>query len=143
MAKAEDVLNKLKELIEAQTSAKVERNMDAPEKIPPDGLIIIHDGDPGEPDITLGGFSNTYYSHDIEVEIYVQEGDAAQRDAKFDLLLQKIDTVLQAKPPLEGVVDGLLYGRPEITTEAVEGAAAIKTGTLIIEADYEAPTPLS
>ncbi|MCB9990683.1 MAG: hypothetical protein H6867_04810 [Rhodospirillales bacterium] len=143
MSKAEDVLNKLKELIEAQTSAKVERNMDAPEKIPTDGLIVIHDGDPGEPDITLGGFSNTYYSHAIEIEIYVQEGNATQRDAKFDLLLQQIDTVLQAKPPLEGVVDGLLYGRPEITTQAVEGGAAIKTGILVVQADYEAPTPIT
>lgn len=143
MSKAEDVLNKLKELIEAQTSAKVERNMDAPEKVPADGLIVIHDGDPGEPDITLGGFSNTYYSHNIEIEIYVQEGSAAQRDAKFDLLLQQIDTVLQAKPPLEGIADGLLYGRPEITTQAVEGGAAIKTGILIVQADYEAPTPIT
>jgi len=77
------------------------------------------------------------------VEIYAQAGDSAQRDIQFDLLLKQIDTVLQAKPPLEGTVDGLLYGRPKITTEAVEGGPAIKTGILIIQADYEAPTPLS
>jgi len=142
MSKTEDVLNKLKELLELQTDAKVERNSDAPEKIPADGLVIIHDGDPGEPDITLGGFSNTFYSHDIEVEIYAQTGDSAQRDARFDLLLKQIDTVLQAKPPLEGMVDGLLYGRPEIVTEAVEGGPAIKTGILIVQADYETTTPL-
>lgn len=143
MSKAEDILNKLKELIAQESAAKVERNSDAPEKIPAAGLVIIRDGDPGEPDITLGGFSNTYYSHDIEIEIYVQEGDSAQRDTKFDLLLQQIDTVLQAKPPLEGIADGLLYGRPEITTQAVEGGAAIKTGILIVQADYESATPIA
>lgn len=143
MSKTEDVLNKLKELLASGTGAKVERNSDAPERIPAGGLLIIHDGDPGEPDVTLGGFSNTYYSHDIELEIYVQEGDAAQRDTKFDLLLQQIDAVLQAKPPLEGVADGLLYGRPEITTQGIEGGAAIKTGLLIIQADYETASPLT
>ncbi len=53
MSKAEAILNKLKELIVQETSAKVERNLDTPEKIPADGLIVIHDGDPGEPDIIL------------------------------------------------------------------------------------------
>ena len=141
MSKAEDILNKLQELITQETSAKVERNLDTPEKIPADGLIVIHDGDPGEPDITLG-FSNTFYSHVIEIEIYVQEGNDAQRDTKFDLLLQQIGTALQANITLDDLAGGLIYGRPEITTQAVDGGATIKTGILLIQADYEAETPL-
>jgi hypothetical protein len=143
MSKAEDILNKLKELLAQNTGARVMRNSDAPEKIPDGGLVIIHDGDPGEPEATLGGFSNAYYSHAIELEIYVQEGDPAQRDARYDELLMQIDLVLQTYPRLEGLVDGFTYGRPELNTQGVEGAAAIKSGTMIIQADYEVESPLN
>ena len=38
----------------------------------------------------LGGFGNAYYQHAVEIEVYVEEGDAAARDAAFDALLQQI-----------------------------------------------------
>jgi hypothetical protein len=40
-------------------------------------------------------------------------------------------------------VFGLAYGRPEPAIEAVAGAPAIKTATLIVTVDYEADAPLS
>jgi hypothetical protein len=142
-SKAEQVLDALKALLEAIPDAVVERNSALPEKIPAAGLIILRDGDPGEPEQALGGFGTAYYQHAVEVEVYVDEGDAAARDAAFDNLLQQLGAVLEADPTLGGLAFGLTYGRPEPATEAVAGAPAIKSAMLTVTIDYETDTPLS
>src|ERR671910_774809 len=112
-SKAEQILDALKVLLETIPDAFVERNSVLPEKVPDGGLIILRDGDPGEPEQALGGFGSTYYQHAVEVEIYVEEGDAAARDAAFDTFLQQIGVALEADPTLGGLAFGLTYGRPE------------------------------
>ena len=142
-SKAEQVLGALKALLETVPGAVVERNSALPEKVPAGGLIILRDGDPGEPEQPLGGFGSTYYQHVVEVEVYVEHGDAAARDAAFDALLQQIGEALEADAILGGVAFGLTYGRPEPSIEAVAGAPAIKTATLTVTVDYESDAPLS
>jgi hypothetical protein len=61
--------------------------------VPAGGLIIVRDGDPDEPEQALGGFANAYCQHAVEIEVDVEEGDAAVRDAAFDDLLQQIGAV--------------------------------------------------
>ena len=114
-----------------------------PEKIPDGGLVIVRDGDLGEPEQALGGFGSVYYQHAVEIEVYVVEGDAAARDAAFDDLLQQIGVALEADPTLVGLAFGLTYGRPEPSIEAVAGAPAIKTATLTVTVDYETDAPTS
>jgi hypothetical protein len=114
-----------------------------PEKIPAGGLIILRDGDPGEPEQALGGFGSTYYQHAIDIEVYVEDGDAVARDAAFDDLLQQIGVALEADQTLGGLAFGLTYGRPEPSIEAVAGAPAIKTATLSVTVDYESDAPLA
>jgi hypothetical protein len=114
-----------------------------PEKIPDGGLIILRDGDPGEPEQALGGFGSTYYQHAVEIEVYVEEGDAAARDAAFDDLLQQIGAALEANPTLGDLVFGMTYGRPEPSIEAVAGAPAIKAARLTVIVDYYTDAPLA
>jgi len=83
-SKAEQMLDALKALLETIPDALVERNSVLPEKVPGGGLIIVRDGDPGEPEQALGGFGSTYYQPAVEVEVYVERGDAAARDAAFE-----------------------------------------------------------
>jgi len=142
-SKAEQVLDALKALLETSPDAIVERNSVLPEKIPAGGLVILRDGDPGEPEQALGGFGNAYYQHAVEIEVYVEGGDAAARDAAFDALLQQIGAALDSDPTLGSVAFGLTYGRPESTIEAVAGAPAIKSATLTVTVDYETDAPLS
>jgi hypothetical protein len=124
-------------------SATVERNSVLPEKVPNGGLVILRDGDPGEPEQALGGFGNAYYEHAVEIEVYVEEGDPAVRDAAFDALLQEIGVALETDPTLGGLTFGLTYGRPEPAIEAIAGAPAIKSATLTVTVDYETSAPLS
>jgi hypothetical protein len=142
-SKPEQVLDALKALLETVPDAVIQRNTVLPEKVPDGGLIILRDGDPGEPEEALGGFGSTYYQHAVEIEVYVEEGDAAARDAAFDDLLQQIGAALEADSALGGLAFGLTYGRPEPSIEAVAGAPAIKTATLTVTVDYESNAPLS
>ena len=142
-SKAEQVLDALKALLETVPDAVIQRNSVLPEKVPAGGLIILRDGDPGEPEQALGDFGSTYYQHAVEIEVYIEEGDAAARDAAFDALLQQIGVALEADPTLGGLVFGLSYGRPETSIEAVSGAPAIKSATLTATVDYESDAPLS
>jgi hypothetical protein len=137
------VLDAVKALLEMVPATQIEPNSALPERIPDSGLIILRDGDPGEPEQALGGFGSTYYQHAIEIEIYVEEGDAAARDAALDALLQQIGVVLEADPTLGGLVFGLTYGRPETSIEAVPGSPAIKSAMLTVTVDYETDAPLA
>jgi hypothetical protein len=142
-SKAEQVLASVRALLEAMPGATVERNSVLPEKVPNGGLIILRDGDPGEPEQALGGFGNAYYRHAVEIEVYVENGDAVARDAAFDDLLQQIGVALEADTTLGGLAFGLTYGRPEPAIEAVAGAPAIKSATLTVTVDYETNAPLA
>jgi hypothetical protein len=142
-SKAEQVLGALKGLLETLPDAVVERNSVLPEKIPDGGLVILRDGDPGEPEQALGGFGSTYYRHAVEIEVYVEEGDAMARDAAFNALLQHIGTALESDATLGSLAFGLTHGRPEPAIEAIAGAPAIKSATLTVTVDYETEAPLS
>lgn len=142
ISKTEQILGVLKSRLEAISDVTVERNSAVPEKIPAGGLIILRDGTADEPEQPLGGFGGVYCRQDVEIEVYVEDGDVPSRDTSFDILLQQIGTVLDADPTLGGLAFGLTYGRPEIDTEAVIGGPAIKAGTLIVAIEFEADTPL-
>jgi hypothetical protein len=142
-SKTELVLEGIKASLETVAGATVQRNSVLPEKIPPGGLIILRDGDPGDPEQALGGFGNAYYQHAVEIEVYVEEGDAAARDAAFDALHQQIGAVLEADPTLGDLAFGITYGRPEPAIEPIAGAPAIKSATLSVTIDYETDAPLA
>lgn len=142
VSKTEQILRRLKTRLETIAGATIERNSAVPEKIPSGGLLILRDGTPGEPEQSLGGFGSAYCRQDAEIEIYVENGDTAARDAAFDILLQEVGVVLDDDPTLGGLAFGMTFGRPEIDTEAVVGAPAIKAGTLIVTIEFEADTAL-
>ncbi len=141
-SRSEQVLIALVDRLRQLPDIGVERNSALPESIPDGGLVVVRDGDPGEPEQALGGFIPVYYRHAVELEIYAASGEQAIRDQTFDDLATAIGVALHADPTLGGLVFGITYGRPDVVTEAVEGGAAIKTGTITLVLDYEAPSPL-
>ncbi|MCP4541400.1 MAG: acyl-CoA transferase [Chloroflexi bacterium] len=141
-SKSEQILGAIKTLLHSVRPTGVVRNAAVPESVPDGGLIVVRDGDPGEPDMALGGFGNIYYSHAVEIEVYLEEGDNAARDASFDELVQAIGGVLESDPTLGGLAFGMTYGRPEIETQAVSGAAAIKAGVITLIVEYATSSPL-
>lgn len=142
-SKTESVLQSLATLIDAGTTAAFERNASVPEKIPPEGLVILRDGNPGVADEALGGFDPVYYEHETEIEIYVADGAQSGRDTLFDTIVTDIGTALSNNPDLSGAVYGITYSRPDVTVEIIPGSHAIKSGVIPLVLDYESQTPLT
>ena len=110
-----------------------------PERIPASGLLILRDGEPGEPEVTLSPLSY-HYQHRAEIEAVVQGAD---RDAAFDTLTASIGTALAADRTLSGLCDWVEAEAPRPVDLAVEGAASLKAATIAVVLHYATDDPLS
>ncbi len=75
--------------------ATVLRSEVLPERVPAGGLVILRDGEPGEPEVTLSPV-RYHWQHRAELEVVVQGKTSANRDAAFDVLTAAIGTALAA-----------------------------------------------
>ncbi len=124
------------------TGLSVLRNEPLPTKVPADGLIILRDGDPGEPEVTLSP-TRYHYQHRAEIEALVQHGDPAQRDTALDALLETLAQALDGQTSLGGLVDYLHIETPDFLSETVEGAPTIKAAVVPIILEYSTSNPLN
>ncbi len=108
-----------------------------PERVPAEGLLILRDGEPGEPEVTLSPLAY-HYQHRAEIEAVVQ---GTARDAAFDTLTASIGTAIAANRTLGGLCDWVEAEAPRPLDLPVEGAASLKTAfgaptTTGVEAPY-------
>ncbi len=111
-----------------------------PERIPATGLIILRDGKPGEPEVTLSPLTY-FYEHRAELEVVIQAG--VGRDALFDALSASIGTALAADRTLGGLCDWIEAEAPEPVDLPIEGAAALKAAVITVVLHYATPNPLA
>lgn len=109
-----------------------------PERVSAAGLLILCDGEPGEPEITLSPL-RYHYQHQAEIEAVVQE---ATRDADFDTLCASIGAVLAADRTLGGLCDRVEAEAPRPFALAVEGAASLKAAVIPVVRHYSTADPL-
>ena len=77
----ETILQALHALLQTQP-APVLRGEVLPERVPAAGLLILRDGDPGEPAVTLSPL-RYHYQHRAEIEAVVQTGtDVTRRSTR-------------------------------------------------------------
>ena len=110
-----------------------------PERVPADGLLILRDGEPGTPEVTLSPL-RYHYQHRAEIETVVQ-GDA--RDNDFDALTASIGTVLAADRTLGGLCDWVEAEAPRPVDLPVEGAASLKAAVIPVVLHYSTADPLA
>ncbi len=110
-----------------------------PERVPPDGLLILRDGEPGEPEVTLSPLTY-HYQHRAEVEAVVQGRD---RDAAFDALCAGIGTAIAADRTLGGLCDWIEAEAPRPVDLPVEGAASLKVAVIPVILHYSTADPLA
>lgn len=114
------------------------RNENLPERIPPEGLLILRDGDPGEPEVTLSPLTY-HFEHRAELEVILQGTD---RDARFDALCQSIAALLAADRTLGGLCDWIEAEAPRPVDLPIDGAAPLKAAVIPVVLHYSAPDPL-
>ena len=121
-------------------AALVLRDEVLPERIPAAGLIILRDGQPGEPEITLSPL-RYHYQHRAELEVVVQAG--SDRASAFDELIASIGTALEAERTLGGLCDWVEAEAPASVDLAVEGAAGLKAAVIPVVLHYSTADPLA
>ena len=109
-----------------------------PERIPTAGLLILRDGEPGEPEVTLSPLTY-HYQHRAEIEAVVQGTD---RDAAFDTLIASIGMALAADRTLGGLCDWVEAEAPQPVDLPVEGAASLKAAVIPVVLHYSTTDPL-
>jgi hypothetical protein len=138
----EQVLAAILQRLRAALPATVRRNEALPERVPAQGLVILRDGDPGDPDVTLNPRTE-FFSHRVELEVLMTQPAAGGGEAALDALVQGTAAALAPDPSLGGLAENLRLGLPEIGTLAIEGAAPILTARLMVTVEYLASDPLA
>jgi len=143
MSTRETAIAALFTALETITGPTVKRNEEIPHKIPSGGLLVLHDGDAGEPDIVLS--PTTYeYEHRTELDAAVQKGTASERDTAFDTLLASVSTAVNADTTLGGAVLLVRCEAPDMEQLGdIEGADDFKAATIPIILYYSTTDPLN
>jgi len=137
----ETILTALQTILQTIPNATVLRGEVLPERVPPGGLVILRDGEPGEPEVTLSPLQY-HYEHRAEAEVIVQGKTSANRDTAFDTLVQAIGTALAADRTLGGSCDWVEAQAPAPTDLAQEGAEGIKAAVVPVVLRYSTVDPL-
>ena len=111
-----------------------------PERIPTAGLIILRDGQPGEPEVTLSPL-RYHYQHRAELEVVVQTGTG--RASAFDTLIATIGTALETDRTLGGLCDWVEPEAPASIDLPIEGAACLKAAVITVVLHYTTTGPLA
>ena len=119
-------------------SATALRGEVLPERVPAAGLLILRDGEPGEPEVTLSPL-RYHYQHRAEIEAVVQ---GAARDTAFDTLTVSIGTALAGDRTLGGLCDWVEAEAPQPVDLPVDGAASLKAAVIPVILHYSVSDPL-
>jgi len=111
-----------------------------PERISTGGLIILRDGQPGDPEVTLSPL-RYHYQHRAELEVVVQAPNG--RATAFDDLIAAIGAALEADRTLGGHCDWVEPEAPASVDLPVEGAAALKAAVITVVLHYTTTGPLA
>jgi len=118
--------------------ASILRGEVLPERVPAGGLLILRDGEPAEPEVTLSPLAY-HYQHRAEIEAVVQGTD---RDVAFDTLTASIGAALAADRTLGGLCDWVEAEAPRPVDLPVEGAVSLKAAVIPVILHYTTADPL-
>jgi hypothetical protein len=140
-SRREAVLLALLAVLTTVPGASVERESAIPERVPQGGLIILRDGDPGKPEVTLSPLTY-HYDHAARLEVFVQAGQPAARAIALDGLLRAIGTALATDRSLGGSCEWLAWEAPAVEELPVTGGSPLKAATVIVTLSYSTSDPL-
>lgn len=141
-SKREQILAALFTALGGVLSPRLLRNENLPANVPQGGIMILRDGDPGEPEILLSP-PLYVYEHRAALEIVVEAGTAEARDTIYDDLMLAIGAVINGNRTLYGFCDYIEAEAPAPLDLAVEGAPGLKAAVLGIILHYALDDPLS
>lgn len=137
-SKAELALQAL-HLALTSASLTVDRNSPVPEDADAGPVIILHDGDPGTPGVTLSPLAY-HYDHVAELDVIVVGDD---RDTVFDQIRADVASAIAADRSLDGTCDWVEAQAPKPTDIYTQGGWPAKAATIQIVLTYVTTDPLT
>ena len=122
--------------------ATVKRNAALPERVSDQAMAILRDGDMGEPEVTLSPLTY-HWQHQVAIELFVADPDAAVRDARMDGLLVELASQIEQDRTLNGVIEYAEIGPPKFDELAPDGTSGIKACLLPVVLHYSSSGPLN
>jgi len=124
------------------SGATVKRNAALPERIADHAMAILRDGEMGEPEVSLSPLTY-HWQHQVAIELFVADADAAARDARMDGLLVDLATLIDMDRTLGGQVEYTEIGPPKFDELAPDGTSGIKACLLPVVLYYSSSGPLN
>lgn len=142
-SKREQVLGAvLAMLVAAVPYAKVRRNVKKPTSIDPGGTVILYDGDPGEPEVTMSPLAYTY-DHQVFVDVAAYPTATSDSGEVLDNLLAAIGKAIEADRTLGGVCEWTEPKAPAPQDAEVQGAEPVRWAELTVVCTYTTTNPLA
>lgn len=139
----ETALKALATLLEAAVSpAGFKRNEPEPSDIPKDGMVVLLDGDLGEPDVLLGNPVTYGHVNEAEIAIFYKSHKPADRTTGVDGIMQKIVAGVAADETLGGKVDMVTLEPPEKEERHIEGGTSVKAAGVLAIMEFDSTSPL-
>ncbi len=123
-------------------AATVKRTAALPERVSDQAMAILRDGEMGDPDVSLSPLMY-HWQHQVAIELFVADPNAAARDARMDGLLTELAVLIESDRTLTGVVEYAEIGPPKFDELAPEGTSGIKTCLLPVVLHYSSSGPLN
>ncbi len=120
----------------------VKRNAALPERVGNHAMTILRDGEMGEPEVSLSPLTY-HWQHQVAIELFVADADAAARDARMDGLLTELAGLIEADRTLGGVVEYAEIGSPKFDELAPDGSSGIKACLLPVVLHYSSSGTLN
>lgn len=123
------------------TGVEVKRNAPWPDRSEASGMVIVRDGDPGEPERVLSPAVYTY-RHEIPVEVFGPQSEE-ERHALLDALLVQIGEAIESDRSLSGLCEWLEVSAAAPDDVAAANANPIRAAILTVTAEYTTSNPLA
>ena len=113
-----------------------------PEVLHEAGQIVMAEGEPGAPEVTLS--PPVYaYSHGVTVEVTIEHLDRDTRRDAIDAVLQAVQAAIDADDTLGGAVDMAETSAADSFADTEEGSTPYARAEFTVILDYETTAPLS
>ena len=140
MTKRQEVLAALYARLQLISGSLVQRSSVLPERVPPEGMVNLRDGDPGDPDVTLSP-RRYHFEHMAEIEVIVHVQN--DRAVAFDMLVEALGLVLGTDQTLGGLCDWIEPEAPAPVDLPVAGGIAYKAAVIPVALHYTTTGPLA
>lgn len=137
MSKREQAINALRAVLEAKNTFEVQRNTSIPTSAISSGLVVIRDGDPGEPEVTMSPIEY-HYEHQIELEVFAVGLDL---DLALDQLLGSLADCIEIDLTLGGAVDSSFITAP-VFDLTIDSSIRCKAASINVVVFYSTTSPL-